>query len=185
MANDIAPHYRNRVDAGKRLAADLDHYRDRDVVVFAIPRGGIPVAIEVAKALECNLDIVVPRKIPIPYNTEGGYGAVTEDGVLVLNNDLVSRLNLTIQQVEYHAEEVRYEILRRTSIYRANLKPLPIEGKTAIIVDDGLASGYTMMAAIKSIRKKGRQKLLPRRRWLRPVPGNSSNQLPMKSCAPS
>jgi len=155
MAYPLRPHYRNRVDAGKRLAADLDHYRNSDVIVFAIPRGGIPVAVEVAKKLGSDLDIVIPRKIPIPFNTEAGYGAVTEDGAMVLNQPLVKQLNLSLHQIEGHAEEVRTEILRRASVYRAELKPSSVEGKTAMIIDDGLASGYTMLAAINSIRKKG------------------------------
>jgi predicted phosphoribosyltransferase len=154
------PPFRNRSDAGRILAESLKHYQGSDVMVFAIPRGGIPVAVEVAKKLGSKLDIIVPRKIPIPDNPEAGYGAVTEDGVIVLNEPLVRELQLTRLQIESQAEEVRAEIRRRHSVYRAKLMPSSVEGKTAIIVDDGLASGYTMMAAIRSVRQQGAMKVI-------------------------
>lgn len=154
------PPFRNRSDAGRILAESLTHYQGSDVLVFAIPRGGIPVAVEVAKKLGSKLDIIVPRKIPIPDNPEAGYGAVTEDGVIVLNEPLVRELQLTRLQIERQAEEVRAEIRRRHSVYRAKLMPSSVEGKIAIIVDDGLASGYTMMAAIRSIRQQGAMKVV-------------------------
>ena len=91
----------------------------------------------------------------VPYNTEAGYGAVTEDGAIVLNEPLVERLGLTGRQIERHADEVRAEIRRRQEAYRAKLRPSSVEGKAAIIIDDGLASGYTMMAAIRSMRQHG------------------------------
>jgi predicted phosphoribosyltransferase len=154
------PPFKNRIDAGRQLAESLEHDQDSLAVVFAIPRGGIPVAIEVAKKLGSKLDVIVPRKIPIPDNPEAGYGAVTEDGVIVLNEALVRQLRFTRQQIERHAEEVRAEIRRRQSVYRAKLISSSVGGKTAIIVDDGLASGYTMMAAIRSIRQQGATKVV-------------------------
>ncbi len=157
---DNEPPYRNRVDAGRVLAGHLKQYKAGDAIVYAIPRGGIPVAVEVAKKLGIELDVIVSRKIPIPYNTEAGYGAVTEDGAIVLNEPLVERLGLTRQQIERHADEVRKEIRRRQAVYRAKLRPSSVEGKAAIIIDDGLASGYTMMAAIRSIRQQGATKVV-------------------------
>lgn len=154
------PPFRNRVDAGRILAERLQQYRGSDSLVVAVPRGGIPVAIEVAKKLGSGLDIIVPRKIPIPDNQEAGYGAVTEDGVIVLNEPLVRQLGFTRQQIERHAEEVRTEIRRRQAVYRTKLMASSVGGKTAIIVDDGLASGYTMMAAIRSIRQQGAAKVV-------------------------
>lgn len=154
------PPFKNRIDAGRQLAESLEHDQGSLAVVFAIPRGGIPVAIEVAKKLGSKLDVIVPRKIPIPDNPEAGYGAVTEDGVIVLNEALVRQLRFTRQQIERHAEEVRAEIRRRQSVYRAKLISSSVGGKTAIIVDDGLASGYTMMAAIRSIRQQGATKVV-------------------------
>jgi len=154
------PPFRNRSDAGRILAESLKHYQGSDALMFAIPRGGIPVAVEVAKKLGGKLDIIVPRKIPIPGNPEAGYGAVTEDGVIVLNEPLVRELQLTRLQIESQAEEIRAEIRRRHSVFRVKLMPSSVEGKTAIIVDDGLASGYTMMAAIRSIRQQGAIKVV-------------------------
>ena len=98
--------YRSRTDAGRRLAKDIKNYRGRDAVIFAIPRGGIPVAVEVAMALKCDLDIIVSRKIPIPFNMEAGYGAVTEDGIIVLNEPMVRELQLTQEQIKHHAQKV-------------------------------------------------------------------------------
>jgi putative phosphoribosyl transferase len=157
---DNDPPYRNRIDAGRVLAGHLGRYKSGDAVVYAIPRGGIPVAVEVAKRLGIELDVIVARKIPIPDNTEAGYGAVTEDGAIVLNEPLVERLGLTRQQIERHADEVRAEIRRRQAAYRTELRPSSVEGRAAIIVDDGLASGYTMMAAIRSMRKQGAIKVV-------------------------
>lgn len=141
-------------DAGRRLAEGLAQYKGDEVVVFAVPRGGVPVAIEVADKLGAPLDIVVPRKIPIPFNPEAGYGAVSEEGILVLNEPLVNELGLTRRQIERQAEEVRIEIARRIAVYRRNLEAHSVEGKTAIIIDDGLASGFTMAAAIKSMQQR-------------------------------
>lgn len=147
--------YRSRTDAGRRLVKDLKQYRGGDTVVFAIPRGGIPVAVEIAMALHCDLDIIVPRKIPIPFNTEAGYGAVTEDGVIVLNDPMVRKLQLTEDQIQRHAKKVMAEIRRRQEVFRKIVAPSSVAGKRALVVDDGLASGYTMVAAVKSLRKRG------------------------------
>jgi len=160
IVNDAYPYFRNRADAGRRLAEALHRYRNEEIVVFAIPRGGVPVAVEVAKELGCQLDIVIPRKIPIPSNPEAGYGAVTEDGAIVLNEPRVRQLGLTRHEIERHAEQVKAEIKRRTAVFRAKLAPSDLEGKTAIVIDDGIASGYTMMAAIKSIRQRGAAKVV-------------------------
>ena len=154
------PPFRNRTDAGRILAESLRHHQDSDAVVFALPRGGIPVAVEVAKKLGSKLDVIVSRKIPIPQNTEAGYGAVTEDGAIVLNEPMVKRLGFTRQQIEHHAEKVRAEIRRRQSVFRAVLPPASVDGKTVIIVDDGLASGFTMLAAVKSMRQRGAAKVV-------------------------
>ena len=153
--NGSAPPYRNRVDAGRVLAGYLAHYEPEEAVVLAIPRGGVPVAVAAAKRLGTKLDVIVSRKIPIPHNPEAGYGAVTEDGAIVLNEPLVRRLGLTEQLIERHAAAVRAEIGRRQALYRTYLRPSSVEGKAAIIIDDGLASGYTMVAALKSLQQRG------------------------------
>ncbi|PKN17371.1 MAG: phosphoribosyltransferase [Deltaproteobacteria bacterium HGW-Deltaproteobacteria-6] len=149
--------YRNRKDAGRYLALRLISFRESDVVVFAVLRGGVPVAVEVARELDCDLDIIAPRKIPIPHHTEAGYGAVTEDGIIVLNEPLVRELHLTEAQIRHHAQIVSAEIARRKKIFQAVLEPSSVTGKKAIIVDDGIASGYTMVAAVRSLGRRGAQ----------------------------
>ncbi len=151
--------FSDRADAGRRLAEGLSHHKGDKMVVFAVPRGGVPVAIEVAARLGAPLDIVIPRKIPIPFNPEAGYGAVTEEGILVLNEPLVKELGLTRRQIESQAEEVRVEIARRAAVYRRRLEAHSVEGKTAIIIDDGLASGFTMAAAIWSMQQRKAAKI--------------------------
>lgn len=148
------PRFHDRTDAGKRLAEKLREYLGTEVVVFAIPRGGVPVAATVATKLGLRLDLIIPRKIPIPYNPEAGYGAVTEDGVIVLNEPLVAELNLSKSQIQRQAEEVRAEIERRSALFRNQLPRQDVSGKTVIIIDDGLASGYTMMAAVASLQRR-------------------------------
>lgn len=149
------PLFRDRADAGRRLGEKLGQYRGTEVVVFAIPRGGVPVAVQVAEMLGAPLDVVVTRKIQIPSNPEAGYGAVAEDGTVFLNEPLVDQLRLTEWQIERHAEKVRAEIARRSVIYRSKLEASSVEGKTAVIIDDGLASGFTMVAAAKSMQQRG------------------------------
>jgi len=151
IIHEEQPFFQDRTDAGRRLADKLAQYYAGKVIVLAIPRGGVPVAIEVAKRLGAPLDVVVPRKITIPYNPEAGYGAVTKDGTMVLNEPLVRRLALTKHQIQQQAKEAQAEIARRSAIYRSSLPVSSVEGKTVIIIDDGLASGFTMIAAIKSM----------------------------------
>lgn len=154
------PLFFDRSDAGRRLAEKLSRYEGGQVVVFGIPHGGVPVATEVAEKLGAPLDIIVPRKIPIPNNPEAGFGAVTEDGIIVLNESLVKQLGLNKYQIQFQAEKVRAEVARRTALYRGRLKAPPVREKTAIIIDDGLASGYTMVAAVKSIQSRGATKIV-------------------------
>lgn len=146
------PLFQNRADAGKRLAKQLRQYEESEVVVFAVPNGGVPVAIEVADKLNSPLDIVIPRKVTIPFNPEAGYGAVTEDGAVVLNEPLVRQLGLAEGQIQRQTEAVRAEIARRSAVYHDKLPASAVAGKTVIVIDDGLASGFTMLAAVKSLR---------------------------------
>lgn len=145
--------FRDRIQAGRVLADRLAAYKDRDAWVLAIPRGGVPVGYQVAQCLNAHFDVVVPRKIPIPWNPEAGFGAVTADGSMVLNETMVRGLGLRQIEIDQAVEEVRREVVRRTAQYRGD-RPVPdVQGKQVIIVDDGLASGYTMLAAIQSIRR--------------------------------
>jgi len=151
---EAKPFFSNRADAGRRLADKLSQYRGGDVIILAVPRGGVPVAIEVARGLDAPLGVVVARKITIPYNPEAGYGAVTEDGTVVLNEPLVRELALPRHQIERQAKEVQDEIKRRCVVYRRSLPIAQVKGRTAIVIDDGLASGFTMLAAIKSMERE-------------------------------
>lgn len=144
--------FENRLDAGNQLSKELLRFKGEQVVVLAIPRGGVPVAFPIATSLGAPLDVISPRKIPIPDNPEAGFGAVTEDGTIVLNDLLVAEIGLTPEQIDIEAEKVRREVERRIKKYRGGRSPPDLQGKTVIIVDDGLASGYTMLAAVESVK---------------------------------
>lgn len=146
--------FTDRTEAGQLLGQRLERYRKAGPVVIALPRGGVPVGVEVAGLLGADLDLVIVRKIPIPFEPEAGYGAVTEDGTAVLNDPMVRQLHLSRPQIDRHVSEVRGEIARRAAVFRAKLPKAEPRGRTAIIVDDGLASGFTMAAAIQSIRNR-------------------------------
>jgi len=146
--------FENRQDAGRQLAAELNEYSGQPVVVLAIPNGGVPVALEVASALNANLDLIICRKIPMPLNPEAGFGAIADDGTIILNEELVKSIGLSQQQIEYEASKVRAEIKRRSLLYRGDRPLVRVSGKIVMIIDDGLASGVTMMAAVKSVRRR-------------------------------
>ncbi len=146
--------FENRHDAGRRLAAELREYNDQPVVVLAVPNGGVPVALEVARALEAELDLVISRKIPSPLSPEAGIGAIADDGTIILNDEAVRRLGLSRQQIEYEVNRVRAEIKQRSLLYKGDQPLVRVGGKTVIIIDDGLASGFTTMAAVQSVRRR-------------------------------
>ena len=149
------PIFENRYDAGRQLATRLLEYKNRSPIVLGIPNGGILVALGVALALEAEFNLIVSRKIPLPLSPEGGFGAVTDDGTTILNEDMVKRFNLSPQQINYQVSRVRSDIRQRSLLYHRDRPPSRVKGRTVLMVDDGLASGYTMMAAVESIR--GRQ----------------------------
>ena len=149
-----SPKFENRYDAGVQLAARLSEYKNQGVIVLAIPNGGMPVAVSVALALDADLDIVVARKLPIPLLPEGGFGAVADDGTTIFNEDVLKVINLNESQINYQVNKVRNDIRQRSLIYRNNRALSIVKGKVAIIVDDGLASGYTMMAAVESVKRR-------------------------------
>ncbi len=145
--------FKDRRDAGRRLAGRLSLYR-HNAVVLAIPRGGVPVGYEVARALGVPLDVIVPRKLPIPSDPEAGFGAVAPDGTVVLNEHLLAYLGLSVEDIEKIVGEVLTEVRRRVREYRGD-RPYPsLKNKNVIVVDDGLASGYTMIAAVRAIKKE-------------------------------
>jgi putative phosphoribosyl transferase len=146
--------FENRHDAGIQLAAKLSEYNGQSVVVLAIPNGGVPVAVEVAGALKADLDLIICRKIPLPLTPEAGFGACADDGTIILNEEIAKRVGLSRQQIEYEATKVRAEIKRRCILYEGDRPLVTVTGKTVIIIDDGLASGITMRAAVESVRHR-------------------------------
>ncbi len=146
--------FKDRKDAGRHLAVALEKYSDEKAIVLCIPRGGVAVGFEVARALNAALDVIIVRKIPIPWSPEAGFGAMSSDGGTVLNEPLVKHLGLSEQEIDELSIPVFDEITRRLKIYRGD-KPFPdLKGEIAILVDDGLASGYTMIAAIRMVEKQ-------------------------------
>ena len=148
------PIFESRYDAGSQLAIKLGEYKNQPVVVLAIPNGGLPVALQVALALRANLDLVISRKLPIPLSPEGGFGAVADDGTIILNQEVLKKLGLSAQQINYQVSKVRNDIQKRSLLYRGSRPLSVVSDKIAIVIDDGLASGYTMMAAVESVRRR-------------------------------
>ncbi|MFC2071135.1 phosphoribosyltransferase [Chloroflexota bacterium] len=144
----------NRYDAGRQLAAELDEYQGQSVIVLAIPNGGVPIGLEVALTLEAGLDLVISRKIPLPLNPEAGFGAVADDGAVILNEEVVKSVGLSPHQINYQVNKVRAEIRQRSLLYHKDRPLMAVSGQTVIITDDGLASGFTMMAAVESVRHR-------------------------------
>jgi putative phosphoribosyl transferase len=148
--------FRNRTEAGRVLAEQLRNYADKpDVIVLALPRGGVPVGYEVARALHAPLDVFVVRKLGIPGHEELGMGAVATGGVRVLNNQVVRALGIPDDVIDAVANWELKELERRERLYRGDRPPPDVRGKTVILVDDGLATGSTMLAAVQALRKLG------------------------------
>ncbi|WP_418791231.1 phosphoribosyltransferase [Phosphitispora sp. TUW77] len=145
--------FRDRSDAGIKLASVLKKYNSKNTIVLGIPRGGIVVAAEVAKLLEAPLDLIIPRKIGAPHNLEVAIGAVAPDGTIITDEFILKALDLSREQVENLAASVSQEIRRRESLYRKGKSVPDLRGKSVIVIDDGIATGFTIQAAIKSIRK--------------------------------
>jgi len=146
--------FKDRREAGQKLAQELEGKNYDSPVVIGIPRGGVPLAEEVAETLHAPLDIIVPRKIGAPGNPEYAVGAVTEDGTVVRNEEAVQRTGADQDYLERAAEQELKEVKRRLRKYRGDRQPVDIEGKTTILVDDGVATGTTLKAAIKSAKKR-------------------------------
>ncbi|MCP8317418.1 MAG: phosphoribosyltransferase [archaeon] len=146
--------FRDRKEAGKFLAEALSEYKDKNPIVLAIPRGGVIVAYEVAKALNAPLDLIIPRKIGAPNQPELAIGAVTEDGTTILNQDILQYLRVPDEYIKEEVKNQVEEIKRRMKKYLGDKLRLSIEGKVTILVDDGVATGATIKAAIASIRKR-------------------------------
>jgi putative phosphoribosyl transferase len=152
--------YQDREEAGSYLAAFLEEYRGKEATVLAIPAGGVPVGMAVSSRLGLPLDLLIARKIPIPGNTEAGFGALSLEGEMVLNPALVRMLGLSADEIEELAQPVRDELQRRNILFRKGRPGPAIRGKEAILVDDGLASGYTMIAALRNVRRREPKKIV-------------------------
>ena len=151
--------FKNRQEAGKKLAKALAKYQYKDVVVFGLPRGGVVLAIEVARFLAAPLDLIIPRKIGHPQNPEYAVCAVAEHGDDVICNE-DERKALGEEWIKQAAAQERAEAKRRRAIYLAGKKPLSLAGKTAIIIDDGIATGLTMRAAIQDAKARKPAKIV-------------------------
>jgi len=148
--------FRDRREAGQVLAQKLSAYAGRpDVVVLALPRGGVPVAYEVARALGAPLDVFLVRKLGVPGHEELAMGAVATGGVRVLNEDVLDAVRIPDDVVDAVAERERHELARREQLYRGGRPAPDVRGTTVILVDDGLATGSTMLAAVEALRRQG------------------------------
>src|SRR4030066_548740 len=150
--------FRDRKEAGKKLALELDKYKNKNVLVLAIPRGGVEVGLEVASYLNSDLDILVSRKLPIPYNPEAGFGAITEDSSIYLNKDAV--LWVGENDIERIKKEQIKEIKRRIDVLRGGRPLAQVKERIVILVDDGLAMGSTMYASVEYCRNKNVKKVI-------------------------
>jgi len=150
----------DRADAGRRLAAQLSYLRDEPVVVLGLPRGGVPVAYEIATALGAPLDVVVVRKLGVPFQPELGMGAIGEDGARVVNPEVVRMAGVTERQIAEVEARERAELERRARRFRGDRPRVPLTGRTAVVVDDGIATGATVRAALRAIRRRGPAQLV-------------------------
>jgi putative phosphoribosyl transferase len=148
-------YFTDRVEAGKRLASAMRDFAGKNGIVLAIPRGGVVVGYEIAKALSLPLDVIIPRKIGAPDNPELAIGAMTEDGTIILDDNLITYIGVQRDYIKAESERQKHEIERRLKLYRQN-EPYPsLKGLDVIIVDDGIATGSTMKAALASVKNRG------------------------------
>jgi putative phosphoribosyl transferase len=152
--------FENREDAGRRLAERLLRHEDEHPVVFALPRGGVPVGYEVARALDAPLDVFVARKLGAPGQPEFGIGAVAPGGVRVLNEDVVARLGIPEDYLESVTQQETEEVERRLRHFRGERPEPEVRDRVVILVDDGLATGVTARAAVKALRRREPRRLI-------------------------
>jgi predicted phosphoribosyltransferase len=158
MADDL---YRDRRHAGVELASRLRHLQGRaDVIVLGLPRGGVPVAFEVARALDAPLDIFMVRKLGLPGHPELAMGAIASGGIRVLNDDVVSYYRVPAAVIDAAARAEQAELERREQAYRSGDDPLTLSGRTVVLVDDGLATGSTMRAAVQAVQTQAPAKVI-------------------------
>jgi predicted phosphoribosyltransferase len=152
--------FEDREDAGRRLSEFLSDYKGSNSIVLAIPAGGVSVGKEIKDALSLPLDLLVVRKIQIPWNPEAGFGAINLDGYVIFNDELLSHLDLPEKVINSQIEKTKETLRKRNELFRKGRKLPSLEKKTVILVDDGLASGYTMIAAIEYVKKRNPAKIV-------------------------
>jgi predicted phosphoribosyltransferase len=157
----VPSHFYDRVEAGRLLAHELRRYIGRaDVLVFALPRGGVPIGFQVASELRVPLDVFLVRKLGVPGHEELAMGAIASGGVRVLNEDVIRRIPISQEAIERVTAREQVELRRREFAYRNDAPPMDVTGKTVILVDDGIATGSTMCAAIAALKKKNPDRIV-------------------------
>jgi predicted phosphoribosyltransferase len=152
--------FADRTDAGRRLAALLSDLRDQDVVVLGLPRGGVVVAAEVARIIGAPLDVIIVRKLGVPIQPELAMGAIGEDGVRVVAEDVIRRAGVTAEQLGAVEKQERVELERQVRLFRKDRERLPLGGRAALLVDDGAATGASAGAACQVARAQGAMRVL-------------------------
>ena len=152
--------FQDRAAAGRKLSQRLLDFHHPDVLVLAIPSGGVPVAVEMRKGWPFQFDLLIVRKVQIPWDTEAGFGAVNLDGEVILNEELLRSLRLSQDVIEGQIERTKEILKKRNQIFRGGRDFPPIKNRIVILVDDGLASGYSMIAAIQFAKKRDPSKIV-------------------------
>ncbi len=161
MGKSMNTRFRDRTEAGQKLALQLQAYANRaDVLVLALPRGGVPVAYEIARTLNLTLDLCLVRKLGDPDNKEHAIGAIAANGARVINYDVVRWLGITKQQLEEITAQEQQELQRREQVYRGNRPKVNVYDRIVVLVDDGLATGATMRAAVMGVRSQYPRQLI-------------------------
>ena len=152
--------FKDRVEAGQILANKLTKYADQNPLVLALPRGGLPVAFEVAKTLKAPLDVYIVRKLGVPGQEELAMGAIATGGVRVLNQPVVDSMQISEEEIETETRKEQAELSRREELYRAGRPPLEVSKRTVILIDDGIATGSTIKAAIAALKKQDASRII-------------------------
>jgi len=152
--------FRNRMEAGSKLSEKLSAYRSEHPLVIALPRGGVPVAKEIAASLGAPMDVLVVRKLGVPARPELGMGAVAEDGAVYLDRRTLDLADLSENEVGREVRDAEADVVRRAALYRHGRPRLPVQGRTVILVDDGIATGGTIRAALNALSRAGAGKVV-------------------------